>query len=194
MNTFGPISPVFLIEPSESFRRLILFDPTRIYERCNLFDHYKRNNYIGMDHLFLQPDLSICACGCGEALTGRRTRYASNDCKNFAVRVYLIFRGDSDLIKRTMFHYLPHQCVSCGCDDYLIEKKKIVTWGERTFENTSYSASGLHVEHILAIKDGGGGCWLGNFQFMCHRCHGAKTATEKQLRNRMPAISPSQLF
>lgn len=181
MIIWGPIKPTFLIEPSESKRRVLLFDPTEIYHRAPLINRYKRSNSIGMEHLFLQSDLSKCACGCGEALTGRRTRWASDVCKNFAVTVFLVLRGDSDVIRRLMLHYLPHECVKCKCGDYSIS-------------TINGDISGLHVEHIVSIKDGGGCCWLGNFQFMCHRCHAEKTRMEKLLRNKQKPMPVSKLF
>ena len=180
INLYGKIEPEFLFEPHENTRRIILFDPTEIYTKIT-FNKFKRQQSFGIGTLF-PNEKGICACGCGEKLTGRQTRWKSEECQKVPLGVLYVLNGDTNYIGRLMQTYLPHRCSACDCENYLIEKKRIL-WNGR--EVIDYSASGLQVDHILAVQNGGSGAWLGNYQFLCHRCHSVKTKRdnlEKRLR------------
>lgn len=178
MNPFGPITPTFFEGTSEMAKKVILFDPTSIYTRAT-FNKFSRHPSIGMEVIFDQPDKTICSCGCGVKLTGRQRRWASESCSRFAAHIFIILRGDTDRIRMFMQYYLPHECVICKCEDYSIE-------------TTNGPVTGLHVEHILAVKNGGGGCWLGNYQFMCHRCHREKTNADRLVRTKQSPMPISK--
>jgi len=180
INLYGKIEPEFLVNVSENTKRVILFDPAEIYSRIT-FDKFKRKQSFGIGTLF-PNEKGICACGCGEKLTGRQTRWKSEECQKVPLGVLYILNGELDYIGRLMQTYKPHRCVSCDCEDYLIETYTLNCYGNKV---VNYSASGLQVDHIVAIQNGGSGGWLGNYQFLCHRCHSVKTKRdnlEKRLR------------
>ena len=132
--------------------RVLFFDPKEIYGKVNIQAHARRQvpENIGMQLMFPKPAEKICACGCGEPLQGRRTRWASDECASFAVDVYRIIYGQLDVVKFYLKKYYGYRC-KCG----RVRK--------------------LKVDHIIPIKHGGGGCWLSNYQFLCHDCHVQKT-------------------
>lgn len=37
------------------------------------------------------------------------------------------------------------------------------------------SSKHVKLDHIVPVKFGGGGCWLNNYQLLCHNCHVQKT-------------------
>jgi hypothetical protein len=181
INLYGKIEPEFLVNIHENTKKVVLFDPSEIYSRIT-FDKFKRRQSFGIGTLF-PNEKGFCACGCGEALTGRQTRWKSENCQKVPLGVLYVLNGDTDYIGRLMQTYLPHRCSSCDCENYLIESKKI-GWGGREIIN--HSASGLQVDHILAVQNGGSGTWLGNYQFLCHRCHSVKTKRDNlEKRNRL---------
>lgn len=67
--------------------------------------------------------------------------------------------------------YLTYECAECGKTEYIIKKTAI---GFRGIEYVNFSAAGIQVDHMLPVKDGGSGCWLGNYQFLFHKCNTAK--------------------
>ncbi len=87
--------------------------------------------------------------------------------KKFPLGVFYIIRGDLSYINGLMRYFLPHCCCICHCKPYLIEKNL---------------SDGIQVDHILAVANGGGGAWLGNYRFICHRCHGKKTREDNLIR------------
>jgi 5-methylcytosine-specific restriction endonuclease McrA len=68
----------------------------------------------------------------------------------FAADVYRIIYGQPDTIKLYLKKYHGYKC-KCG----RVRKMK--------------------ADHIIPVKHGGGGCWLSNYQFLCHACHVHKT-------------------
>ncbi|RDC63951.1 HNH endonuclease [Adhaeribacter pallidiroseus] len=93
----------------------------------------------------------ICSCGCGQALWGRRKRWASDDCTAFALAIWAIIDGQVGKFEYFVTKYNSKKCAVCG------------------------SRRHLKVDHIVPVKHGGGGCWLSNYQLLCHSCHVIKT-------------------
>ncbi|MDB5261873.1 MAG: endonuclease, partial [Adhaeribacter sp.] len=93
----------------------------------------------------------FCSCGCGSALTGRRRRWSSDDCTKFATTVWAIIDGQAGVFEYYVAKYQGRKCAGCG------------------------SRRDLKVDHVMPVKHGGGGCWLSNFQLLCHPCHVNKT-------------------
>lgn len=151
----------------ECQKRVLLFNPSEIYKRVKV-NKFKRTQSIGMEEMF--PKLNPkCACGCGKTLTGRRTKWATDECMYFAGNVLAIINGDSATITKWLRIYLGHwACCKCGLvDSYKEFKNGLVV-------------STIHKDHILAVVNGGGGCWLSNYQLLCEECHSKKT--KKDLR------------
>lgn len=143
-------------------KRVLFFDPSVIYKRVKV-NKYKRLQSICMSKMF--PKIKgKCACGCGKKLEGRRTKWCSDECSAFAYNVSAIINGDSAVITKWLKLYLGNwACCQCGLTDSYKE-----------FKN-GLSVSTIHKDHILAVMNGGGGCWLSNYQLLCEDCHKEKT-------------------
>lgn len=141
------------------FIRVLQFDPKPIYDRLivssELFSPYERVNKLKMNVLF-PPIENYCSCGCGNLLTGKRTRWADNSCQLFAQAVWAILAGWRDVIKKYVDkHYFIDGrlcCTECG-EMY----------------------AGIEYDHIIPVHNGGGLSWLSNFQPLCPDCHKSKT-------------------
>lgn len=102
-------------------------------------------------HGMFERDGDFCACGCGKKVEGTR-RFHNNRC--------------ADLIYGTA-QMIAHQ----GPDLYRFMAK---TYGEKCAKCPE--TKDLEIDHIIEVKNGGGICWVDNFQFLCKACHKAKTA------------------
>jgi 5-methylcytosine-specific restriction endonuclease McrA len=167
MNIYEKINPTFITEPSDLKRSIILFDPAEVYSRITI-NPYKRYQSISIGAMFPTIEKGICACGCGRKLHGRQTRwYDGENCPKLPLGVNAIIKGDLNYINRLMRYFHKHECCVCGCQPYVIEK----SW-----------VDGIQVDHIIGVADGGGGGWLSNYRFVCHRCHAKKTAYDNKVR------------
>lgn len=149
--------------------RILSFDPTPVYDRIsNLIDPYTRTQaMVQIDDIFPSPIGKVCACGCGHKLTGRQTRYASEACGEWCSDISGIIRGHSGTVNlffrqyNRIIHGFSDFCIRCESTD------------QETF-----------VDHIVPVKYGGGGCWLSNYQLLCHRCHRIKTCQDFGLKKK----------
>lgn len=167
----------------ERYHRLIMFDPAEVYERLysytanydrRQFSHYKRFNSLDMAVLFPTLTKGICACGCNRALEGKSRRWFSKECSKFASSVFDVICGRSESIR----FYLReinggYNCESCGID----EKQAHDLYFRETKSGIVNSC--IHLDHIIPVHQGGGGCWLSNYQFLCVGCHKEKTKRER---------------
>lgn len=130
--------------------RLIFFDPKEVYERLgDLVDPFKRiQGSIGSEHLFPKRDDGICRCGCERKA---KRQWHSNACSNFAYSVRHIICYGTAGAKKIMHDYYGYDCQHCH---------------ENGWED---------IDHVVPVKHGGGGCWLGNFLPLCKECHKIKT-------------------
>ncbi|CAA9275093.1 MAG: hypothetical protein AVDCRST_MAG95-2977 [uncultured Adhaeribacter sp.] len=134
--------------------RVLFFDPAEIYRRLPI-DYFKRlQSQLVFKDMFPDRQTGFCSCGCGSALAGRRRRWATDDCAKFALAVWAIIDGQAGTFEYYVAKYKGRKCAVCG------------------------SRRQLKVDHIVPVKHGGGGCWLSNFQLMCHSCHVEKTNTD----------------
>ena len=130
--------------------RLLFYDPKEVYERASqLIDPFKRTqNKLSTEILFPKRNDGICRCGCERE---SKSMWHSQDCSNFAYRVYsIICYGTAD-VKNLMRTYYGYKCQNCNKND----------WED--------------IDHIIPVKHGGGGCWLSNFFPLCKKCHKDKT-------------------
>lgn len=141
--------------------RVLTFDPTDIFSRVQI-DNTKRHPWFLMEHLFPPLD-KVCGCGCAQVLTGRRTRWATEECQKFVSAVFFIIKGDTTVIRRYLQYYYGDNCFSCDAQD---------SWHDL---KNGGAISNIKVDHIIPVKHGGGGGWLTNYQLLCHQCHVKKT-------------------
>lgn len=147
-------------------QRILELDPKPIYDRINI-DIYSRFQSISMSCLFPIRNDGLCACGCESKLTGRRKRWANDSCYYFAQSVFGIINGHSEIISSYLRKIYPDwACCKCG-----------LTESYKEFKN-GLCVSSIHKDHILAVVNGGGGCWLDNYQLLCSDCHKEKTKTD----------------
>jgi hypothetical protein len=107
----------------------------------------------GLTMNYLFPKLyGKCACRCGRELTGKRSKWASDFCRDKAFIKFAIIKGDSKIIRNEVFKRDEGFCSICGQYD--------INW---------------QADHIIPVKNGGGGFDLRNFQTLCLDCHKAKT-------------------
>jgi 5-methylcytosine-specific restriction endonuclease McrA len=94
----------------------------------------------------------FCACGCGKPLTGRRRKWATDECCDRAYIQFAIIKGDTRIIREELFKRDQGFCYCCGQFD-----------------------SNWQADHIIPVKEGGGATGLHNFQTLCQECHKEKT-------------------
>lgn len=127
-----------------------------------------------------------CACGCDALLSGRRTRWATNECQRNAVEQFRLLKGDGQTIRRLVWERDKGVCRGCGLEclggrpftpEHLALQKD-ARRGKRSLDT-------WEADHIIPVERGGAACGLDNIQTLCVRCHRQKTAAEraKPLRN-----------
>ena len=136
---------------TEWHKRVLFLDPSDIYSRVNIRPYERVQTHLTFAEMFPAKPDAACACGCGAAISGRRRRWASDDCTKFATTVWAIIDGQAGTISTFVKKYYGAKCSICG------------------------TRKELKADHIIPVKHGGGGCWLSNFQLLCHFCHVAKT-------------------
>jgi 5-methylcytosine-specific restriction endonuclease McrA len=152
---FDPL-PFKQLELNDHMRRVMFFDPREIIKRVKI-DHNLRNPSFSVIQAF-PSNGNKCACGCGAELVGRRKRWATKECHDFATTIQLIFMCYPNTISKYLRKYYGYNCIECGCED---KSHGEVSW--------------IKVDHIIPVKHGGGGGWLSNYQLLCHDCHVKKT-------------------
>jgi len=103
----------------------------------------------------------LCDCGCGQTkIAGRRC--ASSKCSG-------VFYDVAEMIARqgkTLLLFLAKlrgpKCELCNHEPRLM--------------------GSLEIDHILEVNDGGGMCWIDNYQLLCSNCHKAKTKAYAGIR------------
>lgn len=138
--------------------RVLFFNPAKIYKRLgDKIDPYKRHAGIQMEQMF--PKLEgKCACGCGKVPPsgeGWQRKWANEDCNYVANNVLSIINNYFGKPAFFVSFYSGKKCSEEGCN------------------NTS--VYDLELDHIVGVKQGGGGCWLSNYRWLCKQCHVAKT-------------------
>lgn len=151
--------------------RVMFFDPTEIYSRIHeRLDPYERLQSVDIGRIFPKNEDKTCGCGCGEKLTGRRTRWATDDCSGFVGAVTRILCGHADVIRFYVDTYYGSGCANnCILDTEL----------DKTIE----------LDHIVGIKHGGGRSWLSNYTNLCKKCHREKTNKDFGWKTPKPKIN-----
>lgn len=163
-------------------KRVLFFDPSIVYDRIKV-DCFKRiQDRVWVDSCFPVLESGLCGCGCGEKTLGRRKRWATEDCQRFTYEVTHIICNTYQAVTRYMGYYYPFQCIECGA---LNEGKQ---------DRNGCRSSSIHVDHIVPVYRGGGGCWLNNYQLLCHTCHKKKTKEDFGYSEKVVKIQPPTLF
>lgn len=116
-------------------------------------DPYKRyQDFFFLEHLYPIRTDGLCACGCKQKLTGRRTRWATNECRHKSVNHFYVIKGHSATIRYVLFKRDGGECAKCG--------EVVMHWD---------------ADHIIEVRHGGGGCGMDNYQTLCKPCHKIKT-------------------
>lgn len=174
------------------YKDILGFNPSEIYTRLDgVINPFLRRNRIGVEQTFPDYKNGLCGCGCGEKLTGRRRRWASDECSKLPVTITSIINGDVSVIKPIVAYMYDKKCSVCGKGDEDFKRtvehpvwKKNMTDREYKTYTRQYNksvhdmASKIHLDHTLPVKKGGGGCWLSNYQLLCEECHKIKTKQE----------------
>lgn len=115
-------------------------------------DPYKRYQK-NLSLIQLYPSIKgKCACGCGESLTGRKTRWADPDHVKYCLVNFGIIKGDVSMIRWQLAIRDKTRCKRCN-----------------------HKGDPWEADHIFPVYKGGGGCTLENFQTLCYWCHKGKT-------------------
>lgn len=169
------------------FHKILSFDPTPIFERIShKIKPFNRFQSIGMSELFPSNEEGKCACGCGVLLSGRRKRWASDECSKLASHVFTVTRGDSAFITRCLQEAYGMGCSVCGKTSMEINRPNVNDW-----------RSPIELEHTIPIKLGGGGPWLSGYTLQCFICHREKTNKDfgfKQVTTEQVAINQLNLL
>lgn len=121
----------------------------------NAYIRYQKG--LTVEHLFPKNN-GVCACGCGSELTGRKTKWASNECAYNAFVSFAIVKGDTSVIRSELLKIDKGFCRNCGVYDG--------QW---------------QADHIKPVHKGGGACHIDNLQTLCTDCHKEKTYNESHL-------------
>lgn len=177
----------------QQFHRILTVDPMPYFERAHTlpdFSHYKRYNTIFSETIFPPIGEKICACGCGKQLTGRRRRWATEQCRIFAFHVTQILSGRTEIIRLIMEQIYSGNCFSCGKSEKDFPPK--TKWPERNHYTNQEEydkacnrhmhelSAKIHLDHIIPVQKGGGCGWLSNYQFLCINCHKEKSKKERR--------------
>lgn len=139
-------------------QRIMELDPSRFVPIIEKFGKRTTRYYcIPMTTLFPQTE-GVCCCGCETLLTGRRKRYATDDCRKFCEAVWGIISCHNGTLDGYVMDLYQHKCANCD---------------EKT---------GLEVDHIIEVCDGGARAWLSNYQLLCKACHKVKTNHSRKNR------------
>lgn len=149
---------------NKRFHRILSTDPTLFYQMADEFlSPFKRNNWILREHIFPPVESGLCRCGCGQKVTGRRKSWATEECTIYINQVIAILIGKSDFIRRLIEALYGQKCCKC-----------YATWKTLSRPNENDWRTILGLDHILPVHQGGGGCWLSNYQLLCFVCHKEK--------------------
>lgn len=155
------------------WERVLFFDPKELYARLgDKIDPYKRHAGLSMEVLFPRIE-GQCACGCELPPPSGETwcrKWATDNCQSFASDVLSIINNYFGKPAYYISLYSGWKCCKC--------------------ESTKY----LELDHEIGVKQGGGGCWLSNYRWLCKVCHNDKTNQDFSRKQYKPKIQQELLF
>lgn len=175
------------------YHNILAFDPTEVYNRLgDLVNPFLRRNRIGIEQTFPDHRNGLCGCGCGKMLEGRRRRWATKECSVVPVLATSIINGDTSCIKPIISALYSNKCFVCNSTDADFKRTVELPLFKRNMNEEEWKdyrrqynkslhdmASKIHLDHIIPVHKGGGGCWLSNYQLLCETCHREKTKQER---------------
>lgn len=153
-----------------TLENLLALKPDPAYKK-NIDPYARRQTKVYMGTMFPNHD-GKCACGCGTKLKGRQTRWANPEHTYAGILVdyYDIVKGDIPTIRHYLYLRDHGICADPECDG----------------TETAWEA-----DHIIEVREGGGGCFLDGYQTLCLKCHKRKTkATGRKLKGQVPFDFP----
>ncbi len=119
------------------------------------------NRYLFNPFFEHKQAINQCPCGCGNdpignSSTGRYHRFAHHTCSDQFYAVSEMVTNQGERLRNFLIELRGCKCELCKAD-------------------FRYK-SDLEVDHIIEVKNGGGLCWIDNYQLLCIECHKAKTA------------------
>ena len=157
------------------YERVLFFDPKDLYERLgDKLDTNKRHAGLSMEDLFPKVE-GKCACGCEKnpkSGEGWCRKWASDDCQSFASDVLSIINNYFGKPAKYITLYYGKKCFECPCESELE----------------------LELDHTIGVKQGGGGCWLSNYKWLCKKCHTNKTNKDFNRKEYKIKIQPEIPF
>jgi len=114
-----------------------------------------------------------CLCGCGRGLTGRRWRWATDECQHKATLAFRVIRGDSSAVRQGLRERNNGFCDGCGEQVEVLASR----WPKREFVEVEVieELKPWQGHHLIPVAEGGGGCDLSGYETLCKRCHDAET-------------------
>lgn len=156
----------------DTIDKILLVDPEVYYTRFTV-NTFTRSQKVGFAELF-PPLAPLCSCGCGVELKGRQTRWSKTSCAWLPSKIFDTIQGNLQTVYAIIVRRDGAKCRKCE----KTEEELIRDLGGKVF--TRYNRM-LAVDHILAVCNGGGGCWLDNYQLLCDACHNIKTQEDRRL-------------
>ena len=120
----------------------------------------------------------LCDCGCGQTkIAGKR--FATSTCSGIFYDVAEMIARQGKTLLKFLVKLRGQRCESCG------DEPKLMGY--------------LEIDHIVEVANGGGMCWIDNFQLLCQKCHKEKTARfaafrASQVRQLKEAKSPQLMI
>jgi 5-methylcytosine-specific restriction endonuclease McrA len=146
--------------------QVLNFDPTELLAKLTAkgkIKPFSRRQDISVDDVLPSQPAGLCACGCGVKIVPPRRKWAADSCAWFGYAVQGILLND----RKEVLKYLQRQRKAAGLPVH-------ACWH-------CGKEGKLEVDHILAVKLGGGGRWLDNYQLLCPHCHQTKTNEDNRL-------------
>ena len=127
-----------------------------LMKKAGIHDQFRRKIKTGIVLDLVQPIGGSCGCGCGKELPHPSSKYANHLCSQAIFEAAWMLTNQDQSLRKFLIKLRGQKCECCN------EPKKY--------------ASSLEIDHIVEVKQGGGLCWIDNFQLLCSECHKAKTA------------------
>ena len=113
-----------------------------------------------------QPENNLCYCGCEKTRKGKG-KFASQECARIFYDTSNMIANQGELLYSFLVATRGNGCESCAV---------VPDFGR------------LEIDHIKEVAEGGGICWIDNYQLLCSSCHKAKTKKFVQERAKMARI------
>jgi hypothetical protein len=143
-------------------------------------EYVDKGQFTETEKAILSLDADLLYSTLGDAIVptcryqGLTKDYLSGSPEVYPPEVIAILNGVTTPVRQILIKIHGNICANCRCE------KKVVA------------------DHIVAVCNGGGGCWLSNYQLLCGDCHNYKTREDikyarKNKRNAITEHNPRTL-